>query len=199
MKQNVVFGILLTFILLLIGCLFLKDKEIRELEKELNNLKNNEVEQDDKQQVLTEDELKLEMGAWVTEKQQMSVNKIIYADNSLNIDNIDIKIENGNINIDNIIKVIEDETVVKVTGYFEQASNFIYIYVLTENKNIYKLNYSKETGLTNEMFKKISLDNIDDLVLADVTIVEDETEKTSNEYRVYAIRDREVLLVNNYE
>lgn len=204
MKKNLIFGIVLVFILLLIGCLFLKDKEIQELEKDLNDLKNNEIEQNDKTSKdettsLTEEELKLHIGAWVTEKQQMTINKISHANNSITISNIKVNVENNNVKIDNTTKGIENDSINKVTGYFEQSADLIHIYVLTENKNVYKLSYSKTNGLTNETFKKINIDNVDDLVLADVTIIQDEIGETPEKYRIYVIKGKEVLLINEYE
>lgn len=196
MKKNFIFGILLVFVLLLIGCLLLKDKEIKELENDLNELKNNETVETE---LLTEEKLKIHMGAWVTEKQQMTINEITYATSNLTINDYNVKVENNAVKINDTIKEIDNELIEKVTGYFEQSADLIHIYTLSKNQNIYKLSFSKTNGLTDETFSKINLNNIDDLVLANVTIIQDEIGETPEKYRVYAIKDNEVLLVNHYE
>ncbi len=196
MKKNFIFGILLVFVLLLVGCLLLKDKEIKELENDLNELKNNETVETE---LLTEEKLKIHMGAWVTEKQQMTINEITYATSNLTINDYNVKVENNAVKINDTIKEIDNEPIEKVTGYFEQSADLIHIYTLSKNQNIYKLSFSKTNGLTDETFSNINLNNIDDLVLANVTIIQDEIGETPEKYRVYAIKDNEVLLVNHYE
>lgn len=129
----------------------------------------------------------------VSSGERLKVNNLVYASKKL-IMNQDLKLEvkHGSLYINGKFKNIdEDDRILSVTGYFYQPGNTYNIYVLTDDNEVYYLKDVYYEEIFEDDFREYEyndddLDDVERLVLVDITIEDDYVGQLPERYRVYA-------------
>lgn len=119
--------------------------------------------------LLTEDELKKEIGAYNNSDMLSSeILSISYETKEIEILGTTNKVIDGNISLnDKITKNIENDKIIDVTGIGYQPSADVILFLLTKNKDVYYINYKTYEDINSDI-KKIDINNMDRLVLVNL-------------------------------
>lgn len=192
MKKKSILIIGLIILIVLGGIIFLV-KKINTVTKEL----------------LTEEELIREIGARTnSDKISAKVIKLTENEKEVLVFSTKNKIENGSINLnDKINKSIEDDKLEYLVGYGYQSSRDIYLYLLSEKKDVYYINYKEYDDINSDNLNdsdKLDITDVDRLILVDMEITYEEGNEVYSKgdkvtaFKVYAEKNKELYDLSSY-
>lgn len=131
----------------------------------------------------------------VNEGETLRVNRIEYASKRIELGDIKLEVKNRKLYINNKVKYIDDDGVVAVTGYFYQPADTYYIYVLTGDEEVYSLTNVFEDEISEREFREHEIDDVDRLILLDITLEDEFVGQLSERNRVYVQVDEDLILL----
>lgn len=127
--------------------------------------------------------------------QDIEVNKIYNASRKLNMNNEKIRVKGNKLYINDTVKEIKGEKIVRVTGYYYQPADTYNIFVLTDSHKIYSIPNVFKSGLTSSDLEYAGISDVSKLILLDVTIEDEVMGYVPEKNRVYALVNNELVLV----
>lgn len=131
----------------------------------------------------------------VRDGEKIEVNDVIFASSIIEINTIKFEIKKGKLYINNKFKYVDDDRAISVTGYYYQPTGTYNIYVLTDDEEVYSLTNVLETELLEYNFIEHEIDDIDKLILVDITLEDRMIGQLPERNRVYAKIDEELVWI----
>lgn len=148
---------------------------------------------------LSEEKIKKELEV-NTEEKTFKVNKVIYATDTITINEINMNVKDNTVTLGDYITTTNDEINKQITGYYDQSGALYNIYKLTEDNNgkttVWKLQ-KKDTDTFNSVgWENKFIDNATNLVLIDCIETMEPIGQTPLRYQVYAIVNNKLVLID---
>lgn len=131
----------------------------------------------------------------VSNGENLKVNKIEYASKKIEIGELKLEVKNRKLYINDRIKYIDDDGVIAVTGYLYQPANTYHIYVLTGDEEIYSLTNVNASEVLEYKFIDTEIEDVDKLILVDITLENKVVGQLPERNRAYAIIDEDIVLI----
>ena len=135
-----------------------------------------------------------------TEERTFKVNKVIYATDTITINEIKMNVKNDTVTLGNYNKKFNGEKILKITGYYDQAGAIYNIYILSEDSNgktsIWEMKRNNSDSLEKINWVNKYIDNATELILIDCTETDNQIGQTPLRYQVYTLVNNELVLIS---
>ena len=131
----------------------------------------------------------------VNEGEKLKVNSVNYGSKRIVFDNLKLEIKHSKLYVDGELKFVDDDDLMVLTAYYYQPTNTYNIYVLTDDDEVYALTNVTKSKILESEFRELEIEDVDRLVLADVTIENELFGRLPEKYRVYVVSDGRLVLV----
>ena len=127
------------------------------------------------------------------------VKDVIFATDSINVDNINVHVVGEDVYLGDYKKYIQGETSTLITGYYDERGLTYYLYRLSTNQEgkntIWELAKSKDDSFENVGWIATFIENPSDLLMVEFNEVEGVNTGNYQRYGIYTIVDKELVKV----
>ena len=129
------------------------------------------------------------------DEQDVDVEKIYASSKKIQLKDEKIRVKGNKLYINDRVKEIDGEKIVRVTGYYYQPADTYNIFVLTASHKIYSIPNVFKSGLMEHDLEYTGISDVSKLILLEVTVEDEMIGLLPERNRVYALVNSELVLV----